>query len=68
MAATWTSGGKQERQAYPHTAKGPKTLRNGPREHIGAISLLPIFVHPAGSRERHANKEPFQKLGFSCSR
>ena len=51
-----------------HATKGPKTVRNGPREHVGAISLLPIFVHPADSPETHANKGAFQKLGFSCSR
>ena len=48
--------------------KAPKPVRNGAREHIGAISILRIFVHPADSPETHANKEAFQKLGFSCSR
>ncbi len=36
---------------YMHRYTGPKTVRNGPREHFGAISLLPSFVHPADSPE-----------------
>ena len=60
MAANGTSGGKRERQAYPRTAKGPKTFRNNPREHVGAISLLPISMHPAGSPETNAKKGLFK--------
>ena len=52
----------------PLVPRGEPPLRNGPREHVGAISLLPIFVHPADSPETHANKGAFQKLLFSCSR
>ena len=59
-----TSGGKQERQAYPHTKHGPKTVRDGPREQANAIALLPIFMHPAGCPETHANQGPSKSEGF----
>ena len=39
----------------------------GSREHVDAIALLRLSMHPAGSPETHANKGARQKLWFSCS-
>ena len=50
----------------PHDI-GPKTVRNGPREHVGAISNLPISMHPAHSPQTHTTKGLFKSYGFRAA-